>query len=124
MKLEHVALSITDPEDINHFYQDILGMKKVKDFVITRSLANDLFCIDTDTQMYLYQKDQVFFELFIINKLRLESFNHTCIAVPDRRSVFEAAQKKGYTCIHKQKEKSELLFIKDKSGNLFELKDT
>ena len=123
MKLEHVALSITDPEDINYFYQDILGMEKVKSFVINKSLANDIFGIDKDAQVFLYQRDQIFFEIFIIDKLHSESFNHVCIAVTDRKSVFETAQEKGYTCTHKQKENSELFFIKDKSGNIFELKD-
>lgn len=123
MKLEHIALSITDPEDITNFYQDILGMDKVKDFVLDKSLAYDIFGINKDTNVFLLHKEQVFLEIFVINRLQIKSFNHTCLAFDDRKSVFENAKQMGYTCIYKQKESSELFFIKDKSGNVFELKD-
>jgi catechol 2,3-dioxygenase-like lactoylglutathione lyase family enzyme len=123
MKLEHVALSITDPEDINHFYQDILGMVKVKGFVLNKSLANDIFGIEKDTEVFLLKNNLVFFEIFIIDSLYIDTFNHICLSFDDRKAIYEKAKKKGYTCIHKQKENSELLFIKDKSGNVFELKD-
>lgn len=123
MKLEHCALSITVPEDIHHFYQDILGMEKVKDFILNRSLANDIFGIDRDTPISLLKNDQVVFEIFITDIIPKKNFNHICLALDDRKSVFETAQQKGYSGIYKQRESSELFFLKDKSGNVFELKE-
>lgn len=123
MKLEHIALSITAPEDIKHFYQDILGMSKVKDFVLNKPLAYDIFGINKDTDVFLLQKKQVLLEIFIIDRLQIKNFNHICLAVDDRKTVSENAVKNGYTCIYKKKENSDLIFIKDKSGNIFELKD-
>ena len=122
MKLEHTALSISKPEDIKNFYQDILGMEQVKEFTLSGSLANDIFGIEEDTTVFLCRREQTFFELFLTDRPQEHSFNHTCLAVDDRKSIFHKAQQKGYNTIHKQKEHSELLFIKDNSGNVFELK--
>jgi len=123
MKLEHVALSITVPEDVKNFYQDIFGMSKIKGFVLNKSLANDIFGINKDTEVFLLQKDLLFFEIFVVNTTGTHNFNHLCLALDDRKSVFETAQQKGYSGIYKQRESSELFFLKDKSGNVFELKE-
>lgn len=123
MQLEHVALSITVPEDSKNFYENILGMEKVREFVLPGSLAHDIFGIDRDTPVVLYRNDRVFFEIFIINTLQTGTCNHVCLAFDNRKSVFEKAQQEGYTGIYRQKESSELFFIKDGSGNVFELKD-
>ncbi len=123
MKLEHTALSISKPEDIKDFYQDILGMERVKEFTLSDSMANDIFGIPKDTTVFLYRSGQTFFELFLIDRPQRHNFNHTCLAFDDKKSIFHKAQQKGYNTIRKQKEHSELFFIQDNSGNLFELKD-
>ena len=123
MKLEHIALSIANPEDIKNFYQDILGMNKVKSFVLNRSLANDIFGINKDTDVFLLQKELLSLEIFVIKELHIKNFNHICLAVDYRKMLFENAGQNGYTCICKKRGNSDLIFIKDKSGNIFELKD-
>ena len=123
MKLEHVALSITDPEDINHFYQDILGMEKVKEFVLNKSLADAIFGINRDTEVILLQKELLFLEIFIVDTIPIGHFNHICLAVDDRKAIFEHAEQNGYSAICKKGGNSDLIFLKDKSGSIFELKD-
>lgn len=123
MKLEHIALSITDPEDIKNFYQDTLGMDKVKDFVLNKSLANDIFGINKDTEVFLLQKELLFFEIFVVDTISTSNFNHICLAVDDRKTVIKHAEQNGYPVICKKRKNSDLIFIKDKSGNIFELKD-
>jgi catechol 2,3-dioxygenase-like lactoylglutathione lyase family enzyme len=124
MKFVHSALSITTPEDVDNFYQDILGMEKVKETVLPGSLANDIFGINRDASVFLCRNEQIFLELFVTDLPQAQNFNHICLAFDDRKSIFEKAQQRGFTCIYKQKENSELFFIKDKSGNVFELKNT
>ena len=47
MKLEHVALSVTDRKEIERFYQDILGMEVIRSFQLDQALAVDIFGIPT-----------------------------------------------------------------------------
>ena len=53
MKLEHIAITISEPADIKDFYLDILGMKEVKNFVLNKVLANKIFSINNETSVYL-----------------------------------------------------------------------
>ena len=123
MELEHIALSITVPEDIKHFYQDILGMDKVKNFVLNKLLAYEIFGINKNTDVFLLQKDMLFLEIFVIDTISARNFNHICLSVDDRKTVFRNAEQKGHTVICKKRGNSDLIFIKDKSGNIFEIKD-
>ena len=123
MELEHIALSITVPEDIKHFYQDILGMDKVKNFVLNKLLAYEIFGINKDTDVFLLQKDMLFLEIFVVDTISARNFNHICLSVDDRKTVFRNAEQKGHTVICKKRGNSDLIFIKDKSGNIFEIKD-
>ena len=123
MKIEHVALSIYAAEDIHRFYQDTLGMEIVKEFVLNKELANTIFGIDKNTTVFLLRNEQVFLEIFITDNLQSRNCNHLCLSFYNRRSVFEKAQQGGYDGINVQKEHAELFFIKDGSGNIFELKE-
>ncbi len=123
MKQPHIALSINHSEDIDKLYKDIFGMEEVKSFVLDRSLSKSIFTIDQDVSVQLLKRGEVLFELFITDKIQPMTFNHVCLAFSDRKEVCKAAQLSGYTVIEKQKGQSTLLFIKDKSNNIFELKD-
>lgn len=123
MELKHVALSICASEDIREFYETILGMEKVRESVLDRSLTKVIFGIDQDTPVSLYRKNAVFFEIFVVDQKQTASCDHICLAFDDRKAVFEKAQQAGYTAIHELKGTSQIFFIKDKRGNTFELKD-
>ena len=41
MNLEHVALNIADPEEIESFYCEILGMSEIRHFVLDKDLARE-----------------------------------------------------------------------------------
>jgi len=123
MKLEHVALVITDPEEIENFYQNILGMTKLKNFTVDRALARRIFGIDKETPICLLQKNELLLELFIRPVPYERGFQHICISIPDREGFVEQAVQKGYECIRLKRTHSDLVFIKDGSGNIFEIKE-
>ena len=56
MKLEHVALSVTDRNEIERFYQDILGMTVIRSFQMDEALAFDHIWISTMQREALVKK--------------------------------------------------------------------
>jgi len=123
VKLEHIALSISDPEEINNFYEDILGMKETKTFILSKALAKSIFDIEEEISVFLLEKDGLFLEIFLEPGQKKHRFNHICLAVNDRETLFSKAAQNAYECIRLEREAFDLIFIKDKIGNIFEIKE-
>ena len=123
MKLEHIALTVSEPADIKNFYLDILGMKEVKNFVLNKVHANKIFGIDKETSVFLLQKENIFLELFVTPEQKKKNFEHICFAVKKREELVKNSLKQDYECIRIERDLFDLLFIKDKSGNVFEIKE-
>ncbi len=123
MKLEHVALTIVDQADIESFYQDILGTSVISNFVLEKDLARQIFEINRDTPVFLLKSDDLLLELFISPERNQQDFKHICISIENRKELVEKAIQDGYECIQLRRKKSELIFIKDRSGNIFEIKE-
>ncbi len=123
MKLEHIALTISNIEEVKNFYVDILEMKELKNFVLKKELAQNIFNINKDTSAFFLQKDDVFLEIFVSDEKLKQGFNHICISVKDRENLVEKSETQNYKCIRIEREFSDLIFIKDKSGNVFEVKE-
>lgn len=122
MKLEHIALSVNDTKEIKNFYFNILGMKEVRIFVLNKELANSIFKIEKETPAFLLQKDELILEIFVTTEQFKQNFNHICIAVKNREELVKKAKQSGYKCIIIERKISDLIFIKDKSDNIFEIK--
>ncbi len=45
MKLEHIALTNSNPAEIKNFYHNILGMNEVRNFILNKALALNIFGI-------------------------------------------------------------------------------
>ncbi len=123
MKLEHIGLAIKDRSEIKKFYQNILGMNEVKTFSINNDLSWEIFGINYSPVIYLMEKDNAFLEIFISPELYNQCFRHLCISVEDRNLIIKKAKKLNYRIIQKKKENSEMVFIRDKAGNIFEIKE-
>lgn len=124
MKLEHIALTISDPEEVKNFYKNILGMREVKAFVLEKSLAYDIFGLDEEASVFLLEKDNLSLEIFVKQETNRQSLNHICLAVNDREILFRKAKQNDYECIRIERETYDLIFIKDKNGNIFEIKES
>ncbi|MCF8299399.1 MAG: VOC family protein [Saprospiraceae bacterium] len=122
MKLEHIALSISEVKEIKNFYVDILGMKEQKNFILKAELGQKIFNINKDTSVFFLQKDDLFFEVFLNEEKPSTGFNHICFSVKDREGLIEKSETQNYECIRIERDFSDLIFIKDKSGNIFEIK--
>jgi len=123
MKLAHIALSVSDHKEIEKFYTNVLGMKQIKNFVLTKSLTANIFGINEEIYVFLLQKDRVVFEIFITTEYRKQAFEHVCISIKNREGFINKAIINGYKVIRIEREVFDLIFIKDKDGNIFEIKE-
>jgi len=121
MMLEHIAITVNGSDEIINFYQNILGMEEGRNFVLDKSLSAKIFSVNKNLPVYLMQRDDLVLEIFIY-KQNLQSVNHLCISVDNRENLTKKLQEKGYETIIIEREQPDLVFIKDKSGNIFEIK--
>ena len=94
MKLEHIAISISEPEESKNFYKNILGMREIKAFTLKKSLANDIFSLDEEASVFLLQKDILSLEIFGKQEINRQSFNHICLQFMTEKHFFIKLNKK------------------------------
>ena len=123
MKLEHIGLTISESKEIKDFYINILGMREVKTFVLNKILAQKIFGINKNTSAFFLQKNDLFLEIFVTDEKLKQGFNHICLTIKDRETLVTKAEAQNYECIRIERKLSDLIFIKDKSGNIFEIKE-
>ncbi|MDY6800281.1 MAG: VOC family protein [Bacteroidota bacterium] len=121
MKLEHIAITVNSSDEIINFYQNILGMEQVRNFVLDKTLSTKVFGVHKNLPVYLMKREDLAIEIFIY-KQKLQSVNHLCISVENRENLIKEVQEKGYETIIIERGQPDLVFIKDKSGNIFEIK--
>lgn len=124
MNLEHVALNITDQKEIEGFYCDIFGMSEIRHFILNKNLAMEIFGIEKETTVYQLKKNEIFLEIFLIPERFENGFSHLCISISNREEIANKADQNGYSCMRLKRGNSDMIFIKDKSGNIFELKQS
>lgn len=123
MNLEHVALRIADRREIEDFYQDILGMELLRSFALSKALSKDVFGIEAETEVFLVQNDSLQLELFLRPGKPAPGFEHLCISVAAREILLEKAMTNSYKVFRLKREYSDLVFLSDHSGNIFEVKE-
>ncbi len=123
MQWNHVGLNIGHREEIENFYREILGFKLLRTFPITGELSRQIFQIAEGTQATLMNRGDVTVELFLCTENRLGGYAHLCIDVENREEIVRKCLLKGYPVFRKKRDKGDLIFIRDLSGNIFELKE-
>ena len=124
MKLNHIALTIQNKEDLIDFYQNILEFSFEYQYEIDPTLASTIFDIEEQTEIFRYSKDNLDLELFVSTEKTIPAFAHIGVDVADREMILEKCKKAGYEITRvERKDKYDLLFVSDKAGNKFELKN-
>jgi catechol 2,3-dioxygenase-like lactoylglutathione lyase family enzyme len=124
IKLNHIALNIYEVNDVTDFYQDILGFHPEYQFELPATLSHTIFGINQTLPAYFCENKQVAFELFVISENTNKGFAHVCLELYDRDKLINQCISKGYKIKNIQRDnKPNLLFIWDKSGNCFEIKE-
>jgi len=119
----HVALEVTDKNKAEIFFSQVLNIPKTGDFVINKNLCKDIFGIEKETEVIKFKKGILEFEVFVTCRRGFNTYSHVCLNVDDKNEVIKRCEKLGVKTIIVKKGCKELLFVKDFSGNLFEIKE-
>ena len=125
MILNHVALVCSFEQRADDFYEGVLGLKKIKSFVLSKDLAYRIFGIESEPRVVVYGNDHFTAEVFIDDRLaeRSKSFEHLCLEVKDREEFVAKCEAKHVEVNRVPKGDALLTFVKDYDGNLFEIKE-
>ena len=121
--LEHIGITINKESDIEAFYKDLLGMKEAHKFDLYKDLSEKIFGISNAVSVTYLSSDDLFLELFLTDRKQEPVYNHICISVLNRDSLIKKAKSVGFPVTQiKRESRDDLLFIRDNSGNVFEIK--
>ena len=85
MKLIHVALACRSEQNSDRFYQDLLGLPKIRSKTIPPSLAKQIFDRDEEFRIIDYANESLHFEIFVDPQRRTEQgrLEHVCLEIAD-----------------------------------------
>ena len=121
--LNHVALKCKDEEGAKTFFTDILGIPLTKKFGISGDLSETIFGIKGNVDILVYDNNETRFEVFIGQVGKKHGYEHTCIEIDDKNEFINRCKKYEIEPISVKKEGKDILFVRDYSGNLFEVKE-
>lgn len=121
--IHHAGLTITDPSDIKNFYQDVLGLKIKKEFTLKKELNQKLFGFYEEVPVTMLSNGEADFEVFVTDLPARSNYSHLCIEVQDRDEIIKRVKQKNYPHTVIEREFHPLVFIQDKFGNCFEIKE-
>ncbi|MDA3907048.1 MAG: VOC family protein [Bacteroidales bacterium] len=123
MKLHHLALTIQSANEVSLFYEQLLDFKLIREFKLESDLAYKIFNINKSVQVFYLEGHNLALELFIHKTPKQDNYNHWCLSFPDREAFIKKAQEQNATIIRIPRGTHDILFIKDGSGNIFEIKE-
>ena len=124
MKLHHLAVVCSSEENADRFYEGILGLEKIKKYILNKDLSEQIFDIPSECQIIFYANGSLAIEVFIPASFpeKMLPFVHLCLEVEKRGEFLQNCQALGIAVKRIQKGESLLAFIEDFDGNLFEIK--
>lgn len=121
---KHIGITITDPTEIEDFYKELLGLELEREFTLSKDLNQKIFGFYESVPIYLMKNGDINIEIFVTHLPSRKNYTHLCIELENREKFVEKAKQKNYrTVVLERPERPDLIFIRDKFGNLFEIKE-
>ena len=121
--LNHIALQYINRKEAKIFFTDILGIPKTRSFTLSAQLSEEVFGIEKTVDIDVFDNGNVIFEIFITDDKSKSSFSHICIEIENREEFIKSCKKNGLKPYIIPKGEKQLLFVRDFSDNLYEIKD-
>ncbi len=119
--VHHVTVECSDVKTADTFFIVVLGIPKVKSTLLSRELCLPIFNVDTPVQMETYDNGKMRVEAFITPRPVHPSYVHIGIAVDSKEQFLLRCQQHGLAPFFVEKNGRQLLFVRDYSGNLYEI---
>jgi hypothetical protein len=120
--LNHVAVECVDQQSADLFFMTILGMKKIKSTQLSKELSAAIFMIDSPVAFQSYDNGNMRIEVFIHTSKQGSSFRHLCLEVENKNDFIARCTHHGLKPFFVEKDGKQLLFVRDFSENLYEIK--
>lgn len=122
--LRHIGIHIQNKNEINDFYRDILGFQELNRFDLNNKTAENVFGTCNLIEVVRMKQFELIVELLICPEEKSGSMSHLALEYWKAESLVEKAKEKGYNVIEFQKDNGRTgRYIKDKAGNIFEIKE-
>jgi len=122
--LKHIALEANDRREADIFFTEILGLKKTNSLTISAGLNKAVFGIEKEMAVENFEREGLRLEVFITGRKKIDlSCDHVCIEVENKEEFIKKCEKHDIKTNIVKKEGKDLLFARDFSGNLFEIKE-
>lgn len=121
--LNHIALQYQNKRDAEIFFSDILGIPKTRSFTVSADLSKEIFGITKNVDVDVFDNGIIRFEIFYMVDTHRSSFSHTCIEVESKEKFIQTCKKYKLNPYIVIKGEKKLLFAKDFSNNLYEIKN-
>jgi catechol 2,3-dioxygenase-like lactoylglutathione lyase family enzyme len=121
--LQHVALECSDKNKAEIFFTKILEIPKVKSFILSGELSDSIFGKKSSVEIDVYDNGRARFEVFFSENSKHSVYEHICIEVKSKNELIDRCKNFGIKPIVIKKEGKDLLFVRDFSDNLYEIKE-
>lgn len=118
----HLGLTIACETDVREFYQDILGLDVQREFVLEKETADRIFHQSRSVKIVAGMIGDVYMELFLDSEGSQAVWEHVCLVVNDRATLIEKCRVKDYDVTVIERKPVDIVFVCDRSGNRFEIK--
>ncbi|MDP8217421.1 MAG: hypothetical protein P9M03_01715 [Candidatus Theseobacter exili] len=121
--LNHVGLCSTSEKNSDRFFVGILGLKKQRDFCVSRELTEEIFGISREHKVIVYAGKNLNFEVFITDKVNPDKIDHVCLNLKNIDQLFLKCEKEGLAVKKISRGDRFIYFLQDFDGNLYEIKE-
>jgi catechol 2,3-dioxygenase-like lactoylglutathione lyase family enzyme len=124
MNIRHIGLVCSSEKNADRFYGDFLGLKRSEKKLISPAITKPLFNIDEGLELFNFFGDAIHIEVFIHDGEGEEigPIAHVCLDVTDPDALLARASAMDVPVLRVPRGDTEVIFVRDRDGNLFEIK--
>jgi len=123
VQFQHLGISITEKSDIGEFYQEILGLQIQREFTLKSVLVRQIFRLEREIKVIAGTIGTLNIELFLVENNPGFTCEHICFVTENRPALMKNCRAKDYPMTIIERKPSDIVFVRDRSGNLFEIKE-